>query len=139
MRVAIQKNFTHNFKLASLVGWELPTSIPVNTILLNIRSYVATYNSPMESCVVICRTQKPQERRGKILLIDAVKEVARVQAQSFLKLEHQKRILAAYRGFRDEEGFAKVVTVEQVSQQDYSLSVDSALCAGGVGKWDGDG
>ncbi|MEQ9551352.1 MAG: N-6 DNA methylase [Coleofasciculus sp. G3-WIS-01] len=77
----------------------------------------------MESCVVICRTQKPQERRGKILLIDAVKEVARVQAQSFLKPEHQKRILAAYRGFRDEEGFAKVVTVEQVSQQDYSLSI----------------
>jgi hypothetical protein len=27
MRVAIQKNFTHNFKLASLVGWVLPTSL----------------------------------------------------------------------------------------------------------------
>ncbi|MEQ9624271.1 hypothetical protein [Coleofasciculus chthonoplastes] len=27
MRVAIQKNFTHNFKLASLVGWALPTSL----------------------------------------------------------------------------------------------------------------
>ncbi len=73
--------------------------------------------------MVICRTQKPQERRGKILLIDAVKEVARVQAQSFLKPEHQKQILAAYRGFRDEEGFAKVVTVEEVAQQDYRLSI----------------
>ncbi|MEQ8754707.1 MAG: N-6 DNA methylase [Coleofasciculus sp. G1-WW12-02] len=80
----------------------------------------------MESCVVICRTQKPQERRGKILLIDAVKEVARVQAQSFLKPEHQKRFLPAYRDFTDNDGFAKVVTVEQVSQQDY------------IGEWDGD-
>jgi len=26
MRVAIKKNFTHNFKLASPVGWALPTS-----------------------------------------------------------------------------------------------------------------
>ena len=43
------------------------------------------YNSPMEACVVICRTQKPAERRGKILFIDAVDEVARERAQSFLR------------------------------------------------------
>ena len=35
------------------------------------------YNSPMEACVVICRTQKPIARRGKVLFIDAVHEVAR--------------------------------------------------------------
>ena len=33
------------------------------------------YNSPMEACIVICRTQKPAERRGKVLFIDAVHEV----------------------------------------------------------------
>ena len=30
------------------------------------------YNSPMEACVVVCRTDKPPERRGKILFINAV-------------------------------------------------------------------
>ncbi|MEQ8536439.1 MAG: N-6 DNA methylase [Coleofasciculus sp. D1-CHI-01] len=40
-----------------------------------------------------------------------------------MKPEHQERILAAYRDFTDEEGFAKVVTVEEVRQQDYSLSI----------------
>ncbi len=35
------------------------------------------YNSPMEACVVICRTQKPPSRKGKVLFIDAVHEVAR--------------------------------------------------------------
>jgi hypothetical protein len=43
------------------------------------------YNSPMEACVVICRTQKPKTRRGKILFINAVNEVTRERAQSFLK------------------------------------------------------
>jgi type I restriction enzyme M protein len=51
------------------------------------------YNSPMEACVVVCRTAKPPERQGKILFIDAVKEVARERAQSFLKPEHQAKIL----------------------------------------------
>jgi type I restriction enzyme M protein len=81
------------------------------------------YNSPMEACVVICRTQKPVDRQGKILLIDAVQEVARERAQSFLKPEHQERILAAYQAFTDEPGFAKVATVEEVLQRDGNLSI----------------
>ena len=35
------------------------------------------YNSPMEACVVICRTAKPKTRKGRILLINAVNEVTR--------------------------------------------------------------
>lgn len=81
------------------------------------------YNSPMEACVVICRTAKPPERRGKILFIDGVKDVARVQAQSFLKPEHQVRVLQAYQGFTDQPGFARVSTLAEVAEQDYSLSI----------------
>lgn len=81
------------------------------------------YNSPMEACVVICRTNKPKDRQGKILFIDAVNEVARVQAQSFLKAEHQSRILNAYQTFTDEPGFATVAALAEVAAQDYSLSI----------------
>jgi type I restriction enzyme M protein len=51
------------------------------------------YNSPMEACVVICRTRKPARRKGRVLLVDAVNEVARDRAQSVLTAEHQGRIL----------------------------------------------
>jgi type I restriction enzyme M protein len=81
------------------------------------------YNSPMEACVVICRTLKPAERRGKILFIDAVREVARERAQSFLRPEHQQRIVAAYRAFVDQPGFAKVVSIEEVFAKDANLSI----------------
>jgi len=81
------------------------------------------YNSPMEACVVFCRTQKPVDRRGKILFIDAVNEVARERAQSFLKPQHQGRIVAAYRAFANEPGFANVVAVEEVLRRDSNLSI----------------
>lgn len=81
------------------------------------------YNSPMEACVVVCRTQKPAKRRQKILFIDAVHEVARVQAQSSLKPEHQARILHAYQTFTSEPGFATVATLEEVAAQEFSLSI----------------
>src|SRR4051812_11063572 len=35
------------------------------------------YNSPMEACVVVCRTEKPVDRAGKVLLVNAVGEYAR--------------------------------------------------------------
>ncbi len=81
------------------------------------------YNSPMEACVVFCRTRKPAERRGKVLLIDAVNEVARERAVSFLRAEHQARIAGAYGAFRDERGFAKVATLAELAANGHSLSI----------------
>lgn len=81
------------------------------------------YNSPMEACVVVCRTSKPADRKGKVLFIDAVNEVARMQAQSFLKPEHQQRILSAYQTYLDEPGFAKAASLKEIAAQDYSLSI----------------
>ena len=54
------------------------------------------YNSPMEACVVICRTAKAKERRNKVLFINAVNEVSRERAQSFLTDDHIERIVKAY-------------------------------------------
>lgn len=81
------------------------------------------YNSPMEACVVVCRTRKAPPRRGRVLFIDAVNEVARERAQSFLTPEHQERIHAAYRSFADDEQFAKVATAADIAVQGWSLSI----------------
>ena len=81
------------------------------------------YNSPMEACVVVCRSRKPEPRRGKVLFIDAVDEIARERAQSFLRPEHQRHILDAYRAFTDEPGFAAVVPLADVLAKDGSLSI----------------
>ncbi len=77
----------------------------------------------MEACIVICRTQKPAARQGKVLFIDAVHEVARERALSFLKPEHQQRILNAYHEFTDEPGFAAIATTEEILSKDGNLSI----------------
>ena len=81
------------------------------------------YNSPMEACVVVCRTRKPPECRGKVLFIDAVHQIARERAQSFLTPEHQKRILTVYEALRDESGFAAVASNDDVLANDGNLSI----------------
>ena len=81
------------------------------------------YNSPMESCVMVCNRRKPAERKGKVLFIDALHEVTRERAQSFLKPEHQRRILSAYKTFADVPGFAKVATLAEIGDNAANLSI----------------
>lgn len=81
------------------------------------------YNSPMEACVVVCRTDKPPERRGKIQFINAVNEVTRERAQSFLTDEHMQRIVDVYRAFEDVPGFAHVAVTDEVLERAGNLSI----------------
>ena len=81
------------------------------------------YNSPMEACVVICRTAKPKARKGKILFINAVNEVTRERAQSFLTDDHIERVVKAYEQFKDEPGFTRVATLEDIRAKDGNLSI----------------
>lgn len=81
------------------------------------------YNSPMESCIVICRTKKPAKRAGKVLFIDAVNEVTRERAQSFLTADHMKRIVQTFRSFDPENGFAAVETLDAIADEGSNLSI----------------
>lgn len=81
------------------------------------------YNSPMESCIVICNRKKVAARKEKVIFIDAVNEVTRERAQSFLRPEHQQRILSAYKNFADVPGFAKVATLAEIGTTASSLSI----------------
>ncbi|WP_374746909.1 N-6 DNA methylase [Klebsiella variicola] len=81
------------------------------------------YNSPMESCVLVCNRNKPASRKGKVLFIDAVNEVTRERAQSFLTEAQQQRILVAYKEFSDEPGFAKVATLAGIEANANNLSI----------------
>ena len=81
------------------------------------------YNSPMEACIVICRTKKVAARKGKVLFIDAVHEVARERALSFLRPEHQERIVKAYKAFADESGFAAIASTTEILGNNGNLSI----------------
>ena len=81
------------------------------------------YNSPMEACLLICRTRKPEQRRGKILFINAVDEVKRDKTISMLEERHIDKIFKAYKAYKDIPGFAKVVSNEQILENGATLNI----------------
>jgi type I restriction enzyme M protein len=85
------------------------------------------YNSTMEACVIVCRMQKPVERKGKILFINAINEVTVEKTQNFLEDHHREKILDAYQMFRNVEGFSKVVPVDEIQKNQSRLKIGDYL------------
>ncbi|MBR4175891.1 MAG: SAM-dependent DNA methyltransferase [Bacteroidales bacterium] len=81
------------------------------------------YNSPMEACLLICRMQKPAQRKGKILFINAVDEVKRDKTISTLESQHIDKIFKAYKEYKDIAGFAKVVSNKQILDNGATLNI----------------
>jgi type I restriction enzyme M protein len=91
------------------------------------------YNSPMEACIVIARTNKSSDRRDRVLFINAVNEVTRERAFSYLADDHIGRIVDAYQRFENIEGFARIVEKDDIRANNYSLNIPLYVMPGNGG------
>jgi type I restriction enzyme M protein len=81
------------------------------------------YNSPMEACLLVTNNNKASSKKGKILIINALKEVQQGKIISHLQEEHISRIYSAYRNFKDVDGFCKVVPIREILNNSSSLNM----------------
>lgn len=79
------------------------------------------------------------ERQGRILFVNAVNDVTRERAQSFLEEAHIQKILRAYQDFRDVEHFARVVPLEEIhaNQENLNIAYYVRPMSGGNGNGNG--
>lgn len=94
------------------------------------------YNSPMEACIMICRANKPEATKGKVLFINAVNEVTRKNAESKLEPAHIEKIIAAYAKCESDGVFSQVATREEIAAKQDSLAI-SLYAHVGTGGGDG--
>ena len=81
------------------------------------------YNSPMEACILVCNKGKKKDRREKIIFINAVNDVRRESAFSYLTDDHIAKIQKAFVGFKDADGFAKVISAESILANNGNLNI----------------
>jgi len=84
------------------------------------------YNTGAPGVIMIFNKQKPPERKGKILFINASNEYEphpEVRRLNRLGKQHIEKIAKAYHDFKDIEGFARVVGLQEIRGNDYNLNV----------------
>lgn len=81
------------------------------------------YNSPMEACLLITNNNKSAEKKGKILIINAVKDVKQEKSISFLEKIHIDKIHKTYVDFKEIKGYATIVDHNLVLANKASLNI----------------
>jgi type I restriction enzyme M protein len=84
------------------------------------------YNVPASGIILILNKSKPEERKGKILFINASREYEshpEIRRLNIISEGNMRNIVEVYRRFEDVEGFARVVSVGEVRKNDYNLNV----------------
>ncbi len=84
------------------------------------------YNATAPGIVMIINKEKPEDRRGKILFINASGEYEQhpeIRRLNILDKKNIDNIVKAYREFRDVEVFARAVSLDEIRKNDYNLNV----------------
>lgn len=80
------------------------------------------YNTTAPGIIMVINKAKPQERQGKILLINASKLFMKGRPKNFLPDESIKQIADSYLNWEEVEGISKIITNEEAARNDYNLS-----------------
>jgi type I restriction enzyme M protein len=81
------------------------------------------YNSPMEACLLITKTNKDPHKKGKILFINAVNEVKQEKTMGYLENKHIDKIFGAYKNFNSQKNFAALVSIEDVITRKGNMAI----------------
>jgi type I restriction enzyme M protein len=83
------------------------------------------YGTGIPACILVMRPpgEKPRERKGKVLFINADREFHAGRAQNFLRPEHVEKIVSVFDDFEDVPGFAKIVTRDKLAEEDFNCNI----------------
>jgi type I restriction enzyme M protein len=81
------------------------------------------FGSTMECCLLVCRMNKINNRRGKILFIDAKDEVKQDRSEANLLESHIAKISNVLNSFEEISGFSKIVDNQQILMNKANLSI----------------
>ena len=83
------------------------------------------YGTGIPAAILILRARgsKPPDRRCKVLFINADRDYGEGRAQNHLRPRDEEKITATYRSFADVDGFARIVTIDDLADNDFNCNI----------------
>ncbi|HNB54189.1 MAG TPA: N-6 DNA methylase, partial [Anaerolineales bacterium] len=81
------------------------------------------YGTGLAACILILKQRKDPRRAGQVLIVDASTLFRKGRAQNYLDPAHAQEILSWVQNFEDEPDRARVVSVEEIAAEDWTLNI----------------
>jgi type I restriction enzyme M protein len=80
------------------------------------------YNTTAPGILLFLNKAKPQDRKGKLILINASQVVEKGDPKNFIPEAGMERIASAFIAWDEEDKFSRIVAREQLAGEDYNIS-----------------
>ncbi len=81
------------------------------------------YGTGIPAVVVILNKNKAEDKKNKVLIIDAEKDFQEGKNQNTLRPADINKIVKAYNGYEDVEKYARVVSLKEIEEKGYNLNI----------------
>ncbi len=81
------------------------------------------YGAVIPACILVLNQTKPEERKGRVLMIDNSPAFERRETKNVLTDDGIDRVIATYKSGEEIDGFARWVTDEEIATRNYNLTV----------------
>ena len=81
------------------------------------------YGTGIPASILIINKNKPAQRQGKVLFINAELDYQEGKNQNSLREEDIAKIVATFNNYADVKRYAKVVSLEEIAENDYNLNI----------------
>ena len=81
------------------------------------------YGTQLAACVMVSKQNKPTDKKGKVLFIDASDQIRVGRAQNFLEQNHVQQIYDWYHNYQDVENYIKMASMDELKENDFNLNI----------------
>jgi len=81
------------------------------------------YGTGIPAAIVIFNKNKPEDRKNKILIVDAEQDYEEGKNQNRLRKKDIEKMVSAFESYRDIEKYARVVDIKELEENEFNLNV----------------
>jgi type I restriction enzyme M protein len=81
------------------------------------------YNTSSPGCLMLFNSDKPENRKDKVLFIDASKDYLEGKNQNYLRQEDIEKTTHAFDTFETVERYCTVADLEEIKENDFNLNI----------------
>jgi type I restriction enzyme M protein len=85
------------------------------------------YGTGIPAAILILNKNKPENKKNKVLIIDAEKDYLEGKNQNSLRPQDINKIIKAYDAYSDIEKYARLVEMKEIAGKDYNLNISQYI------------
>lgn len=81
------------------------------------------YGTGIQAAILIINKNKPADRKGKVLFINASQEYQEGKNQNYLRDQDIEKMVSAYKNYWDTDKYCHVVSLDEIKKNDCNLNI----------------